>query len=102
MTADIESDSQASTYVVAATSLFPPGRITITLDASYDAFARHNGVGARRVRVTLPDGTAFETPAFIAIIDGSDTVSAQPKVMLCEPLQISPLPEGSSCTILPK
>jgi hypothetical protein len=86
MTPDIQGDHQASTYAIAATSLFPPGRITVTLDASYAAFARRHGAGACRVRVSLSDGTAFETPASIAIIDGSDPVAAQPHVMLYAPV----------------
>lgn len=96
-----ESDQPTNTYFIADT-LFPPDGLAITLDASYDAFARRHGVGACHVRVSLPDGTAFDTPGSISIIDSSDPVSARPLIMLYQPSQLSPLPEGSSCTILPK
>ncbi|MFZ4767038.1 MAG: hypothetical protein ACOYMN_18960 [Roseimicrobium sp.] len=100
MATHVENDQQANAYTIADTSLFPPGRITITLDASYDAFARRHGAGACEVRISLPDGTTFDTPASIAIIDGSDPVAARPHIMLYQSPQIAALPEGSSCTVL--
>ena len=96
-----DSDQSTNTYIIADT-LFPPAGLAITLNVSYDAFARRHGVGACHVRVSLPDGTAFDSPGSIPIIDSSDPAAARPLIILSQPSQLSPLPEGSSCTILSK
>ncbi len=102
MAGEIEKTQKADTYFVADTSLFPPGRITLTLDASYDAFARRYGAGECHVRISLPNGSTFETPGSVAIINTADPVSARPHVMLYHPPQLSALPKSSTCTVLPK
>ena len=90
------------TYAIVATDLFPLGRITITLATPYDAFARLHGVGACEVQIMLPDGTTFDTPASIAIIDGGDMTRTQPRLLLHQRSHLAPFPEGSYCLIRPK
>lgn len=88
-------------YLVVDAVAFRPGRLCLVLDASYDTFARRHEVGTCYVRISLPDGTAFTSPASMAIVDGNDPVSARPMVMLYEPLEKESLPAGSYCQILP-
>ncbi len=86
-------------YFILDTLPFPPGRMTIVLDASYDTFARLHGVGACEVEISLPDGTSFSTPASISVIDGGDVVAAQPRVMLYQTEARNSLPKGAVCRI---